>query len=227
MNRFLAELVGTFALVFAGCGAAVADQIYGQALGTVGIGLVFGLIVMAMIYAIGNISGAHINPAVSLAFVVAGRFRLKEAFPYILAQCLGAIAAAALLWVLYPESTTLGATLPQEPIWRSLLMEVTLSFLLMLVILNVSTGHYEKGIMAGVAIGGFVAVAAMIGGPMSGASMNPARSLGPALLSGHWGSQWIYLIGPIGGAILAAPFCRWIQGPECCSSDLNAEEIRG
>ncbi len=214
--RYIAEAVGTFALVFAGCGAIVVNDAYGGALGHLGVCLTFGLAVMAMIYAVGNISGAHINPAVTLAFAFAGRLARREALPYVASQILGAVAAAAVLRFLFPEHETLGATLPAVSLARAFVMEALLSFLLMFVILNISTGHMEKGVMAGVAVGGTVAFEALVGGPMTGASMNPARSLGPALVSGHLETLWLYLTAPALGMLLACPTCRWIQGPECC-----------
>lgn len=226
MNRYIAEAFGTFALVFAGCGAIVVDQTYGGVLGHTGISLVFGLVVMAMIYAVGNISGAHINPAVTLGFLFAGRLQAREVLPYISCQLAGAVVAALLLRLLFPEHGTLGATLPSGSMLQALVMEIVLSFLLMFVILNVSTGHMEKGIMAGVAVGGTVAFEAMIGGPVSGASMNPARSLGPALISGQLQGWWIYIVGPVVGMFLAYPTCRWVQGSDCCTT-ANAEPGEG
>jgi aquaporin Z len=222
-NRFLAEGIGTFALVFAGCGAIIVNDAFGGALGHVGVSLVFGLIVMAMIYSVGNISGAHLNPAVTLGFLSAGRLEKHDILPYIGSQIAGAVLAALMLRFLYPGHATLGATLPVGGTIRAFAMEVILSFLLMFVILNVSTGHMEKGIMAGVAIGGTIALAALFGGPVSGASMNPARSLGPALASGHLKSFWIYLLAPILGTYLAHPTCQMIQGPECCP--LSQEDL--
>lgn len=217
-NRYLAEALGTFALVFAGCGAIVVDDLYGGALGHTGIGLVFGLVVMAVIYAVGNISGAHINPAVTLGFMFAGRMDRRQVPAYVASQLAGALIAAAVLWLLFPAHETLGTTLPATDSWRVFLLEILLSFFLMFVILNVSTGHKEKGIMAGVAIGGTVALEALFAGPVSGASMNPARSLGPALISGELESAWIYVAAPVIGMFLASPFCRWVQGDECCSA---------
>lgn len=217
-NKYMAEGFGTFALVFAGCGAIIVNDLYGGVLGHVGICMVFGLIVMAMIYSVGNISGAHINPAVTIGFMLAGRFPKKAVLPYISCQLLGAIVAAFILRLLYPAHEMLGTTIPSGAITQSFIIEVVLSFLLMFIILNVSTGHMEKGIMAGVAIGGAVALLAMIGGPVSGASMNPARSLGPALVSGHFELLWIYLTAPVLGMFLAYPTCRWVQGGQCCSS---------
>lgn len=217
-NRCLAEALGTFALVFAGCGAIVVNDLFGGVLGHTGVSLVFGLVVMAVIYAVGNISGAHINPAVTLGFMFAGRMERREVPAYILSQLVGAIAAALVLLLLFPGHETLGATVPATGTWRVFILEVLISFFLMFVILNVSTGHKEKGIMAGVAIGGTVALAALFAGPVSGASMNPARSLGPALVSGQLSDIWIYLAAPVLGTFLAYPFCRWIQGDECCST---------
>ncbi|ASQ90758.1 aquaporin [Prosthecochloris sp. GSB1] len=215
-NILVAEAIGTFALVFAGCGAIVVNDLYGFALGHAGVGMVFGLVVMAMIYSIGNISGAHINPAVTLGFFFAGRIGARDIAPYIASQLGGALLAALLLKLLFPEHPSLGSTLPEAGVSRAFMLEIILSFLLMFVILNVSAGHMEKGIMAGVAVGGTVAFEALMGGPVSGASMNPARSLGPALVSGNVSTLWIYLFAPVIGTWLAHPTCRAIQGRECC-----------
>ncbi len=212
----LAEGFGTFALVFAGCGAIVVNDAFPGSLGHLGVSLVFGLVVMAMIYSVGNISGAHLNPAVTLGFLFAGRFDRRMAPGYIASQLLGAFIAAAMLKCLFPQSANLGATLPGLGIMQAFFVELILSFLLMFVILNVSTGHMEKGIMAGVAVGGTIAFEALLGGPISGASMNPARSLAPAILSGQISSLWIYIAAPLLGTCLAHPTCRWIQGSNCC-----------
>lgn len=220
-NIYLAEFIGTFALVFAGCGAIVVNDFFGNSLGHVGICLVFGLVVMTMIYAVGNISGAHFNPAVTIGFACAGRLTRKEVPPYILSQIAGSLSASLLLSWLFPEHTTLGATVPVMEIFRTLVIEILLTFILMFVILNVSTGHMEKGIMAGVAVGGTVALAALFAGPLTGASMNPARSLGPALVSGNLESLWLYLTAPILGAYIAHPTCRWIQGTDCCQRSME------
>ncbi|RCS47769.1 MIP family channel protein [Bremerella cremea] len=205
MRRYLAEVIGTFALVFSGCGAIVINQLQGGSITHVGIALTFGLIVMVMIYALGEISGAHINPAVTLGFWASKRFPLKEVVPYIVAQCLGAIAACVVLKILFFEHDTLGATLPNGPWWKSFVLEFILTFLLMFIVLNISTGAKEKGIMAGAAIGGLVALEAMFAGPICGASMNPARSLGPALVSGHLEFLWLYLTATTAGALFAVP----------------------
>ena len=216
-KRYVSEFLGTFGLVFFGAGAAITDSMYSNSLGTLGIAMVFGLIVLAMVYSFGEISGAHINPAVSLAFWLTGRFPLKDLLPYITTQCLGAICATGVLKVVFQNPEFLGETLPHVGIWPSFLLEVVLSFFLMLVILNVSTGSKEIGIMAGIAIGSIVALEAAMAGPLSGASMNPARSLGPALISGNWTSLWIYLIAPFVGASLAVPWCRLSKGKDCCT----------
>ncbi len=215
-NRFIAEAIGTFALVFAGCGAIVVNDLYGGMLGHVGVSMVFGLVVMAMVYATGNISGAHLNPAVTLGFYFAHRLEGSLVPSYIGSQFAGAIVAAGALRLLFPTHGTLGATLPDIALPAAFGFEVILSFILMFVILNVSTGHMEKGIMAGVAVGGTVALNAMFGGPLTGASMNPARSLGPALLSMNLEALWLYMTAPVVGMFLAWPLCRWTQGTDCC-----------
>lgn len=218
MNRYLAEFIGTFALVFMGCGAAIVNELNGS-LGGVGVSLVFGFVVMVMIYAVGNVSGAHFNPAVTIGFLFAGRLKKKEVIPYITAQLLGAITASAVHYFTFIESKNLGVTLPTGGVGPSIILEFIFTFLLMFVILNVSTGHKEKGIMAGVAVGGTVAMEALMGGSISGASMNPARSIAPAIFSGKFGSLWLYIIFPILGAIAAHPFCKIIQGDDCCEHE--------
>ena len=212
----LAEGLGTFALVFAGCGAVVVEAQTG-ALGHVGVALTFGLVVMAAIYAVGEVSGAHINPAVTVAFWASGRFPGARVAPYALAQVAGALAASGLLAALFPDAATLGQTLPAGTATQSLGLEAVLTFLLMLVILGVAVGAREVGLLAGVAIGGTVAFEAMMGGPVSGASMNPARSLGPALVGAATGAGdltalWVYLVGPTVGALLAVPAYRAVYG---------------
>lgn len=216
-NRYFAEAMGTFALVMTACCAIVVNEAHDGVLGHLGICMVTGLIVMAMIYAVGNISGAHLNPAVTLGFVFAGRLKLHDAIGYMGSQFAGAIAAAAFLRYIFPESETLGATTATLSLDRAFAMEVVLSFLLMFVILNVSTGHMEKGIMAGVAVGGTIALECLVGGPLTGASMNPARSLAPAVMSGHLEGIWLYLTAPVIGTLIATPTCRWIQGDGCCA----------
>lgn len=218
MKRLVAEFFGTFGLVFAGTGAIVVNTASNGAITHVGIALTFGLIVLAMIYAFGDVSGAHLNPAVTTAFAVARRFAWKEVPGFIFAQLAGAFAASGLLRVLFPSDERLGSTLPAGSGSQSFIFEVVLTFLLMLVILSVSTGAKEKGITAGIAIGATIGLEAMFAGPICGASMNPARSLAPAVMSGHINPVWIYLIAPVIGAILAVPACCAFREPGCCSS---------
>lgn len=202
MNKYLAELIGTFALVFCGTGAIIINDMSGGAVTHVGIATTFGLTVMAMIYAVGDISGAHLNPAVTAGFWSSGRFPSKELAPYIAAQLAGAIFASFLLKFLFPQSLYLGATIPAGTDLQAFIIEVILTFFLMFVIINVSTGAKEKGMTAGIAVGAIVLLEAMFAGPITGASMNPARSLAPALLSGHTESLFIYLTAPFLGACL-------------------------
>ena len=225
MKRYTAEAIGTFALVFTGTGAIVVNDVSNGVITHAGIAITFGLIVMAMIYAIGDVSGAHINPAVTIAFWVAKRFDGKEVVPFILSQLVGAFAASGLLRAMFLEQDNLGATLPAGPWLQSFLFEIVLTFILMFVVLNVSTGAKEKGIMAGVAIGGVVALKAMFAGPICGASMNPARSIAPAVVSGQLTHFWIYLVAPVIGALLAVPGCRCIQHEGCCSATSPNEDV--
>jgi len=217
MKRAVAEFIGTFGLVFAGTGAIVVNEVSGGAITHVGVALTFGLIVLVMIYAFGDVSGAHLNPAVTLGFVAARRMPLREAPPYLLAQVLGAVAASGTMRMLFPQSRLLGATLPSGSDAQSLMLEAILTFLLMLTILNVSTGAKEKGITAGIAVGALIGLEAMFGGPISGASMNPARSLGPALVAGHFEHLYVYLVAPTVGALAAMWACRCVREVGCCS----------
>ncbi len=202
MRALLAELLGTYALVFAGTGAIVVNAHTG-ALGHTGVAATFGLVVMAMIYAFGSVSGAHLNPAVTLGFAAARRFPGRQVPPYLGAQLAGALLASLTLRLLFPESASLGATVPAGTGLQSFILEAILTFLLMLVILQVAHGAKEVGIMAGIAIGAVVALEALFAGPISGASMNPARSIAPAVVSGQLQHLWIYIAAPIIGALLA------------------------
>jgi len=207
MKRYVAEAVGTFSLVFCGTGAIIINQEAGGSVTHVGIAITFGLIVMAMIYALGSVSGAHLNPAVTIAFAVARRFSMKEVLPYVLSQVAGAFLASLTLHFLFPVNELLGATLPAGSEMQSFILEFILTFLLMFVIFQVATGSKEQGMFAGLAIGNTVLLEAMFAGPICGASMNPARSLGPAMVSGHLEHLWIYLAAPVGGA--AASVLIW------------------
>jgi aquaporin Z len=217
MKKMAAECIGTFALVFAGSGAIVINDVSNGAITHAGIALTFGLIILAMIYTFGDISGAHLNPAVTLGFWAARRLPSREVAPYIISQVIGAILASGVLRLLFPQNQLLGATMPAGSELQSFVLEVILTFFLMLTILNVSTGAKEKGITAGIAVGAVIALDAMFGGPISGASMNPARSLAPALVSGHFEHLWIYLVAPVVGACAAVLACRCVREEGCCS----------
>ncbi|MBI3607577.1 MAG: MIP family channel protein [Nitrospirae bacterium] len=218
MKTYLAELLGTFTLVFAGTGAIVINDVSHGGVSQVGVSLTFGLVVMAMIYALGDISGAHLNPAVTFGFWISGRFPGRKCVPYTVSQLGGAALASGLLHLLFPSHSTLGATLPAGPLAQSFILETLLAFFLMFVILNVSTEAKERGMMAGVAIGGIVGIEAMFAGPITGASMNPARSLAPALVSGQTQHLWIYLIAPLLGSYIAMWGCRGVQAKGCCGA---------
>ena len=224
MKKLVSEFFGTFSLVFAGTGAIVINDVSGGVIGHIGIALTFGLIVLAMIYALGDISGAHLNPAVTLGFFAAGRFERRHVLPYIASQCLGAVIASLLLRALFLKHPTLGATLPAGPQFQSLILEFVLTALLMFVILSVSTGSNEKGITAGIAVGAVVGLEALFAGPICGASMNPARSLAPALVSGHLADLWIYLAAPVLGACSSVLLCRCIREEGCCCKAATVKE---
>jgi len=217
-KKCAAEAFGTFALVFAGTGAVVINEVSGGAVTQVGIALTFGLVVMAMIYAIGDVSGAHLNPAVTLGFFAARRLPMGSVLPFIASQSIGAVLASLLLRFLFPRNPTLGATFPVGSSIQSFVLEVVLTCFLMFVILCVSTGAKERGITAGIAVGGVIAFEALFAGPISGASMNPARSFAPALVSQHFSGLWIYLIAPVAGALLAVVGCRCVREEGCCSA---------
>jgi aquaporin NIP len=219
-KKVIAEALGTFGLVFAGTSAIVVNS--DGAVSHVGVALTFGLVVFAMIAAIGDVSGAHINPAVTVGFCLAKRFPLRAVGPYIAAQCLGALLASIVVRVLFWDAVSLGETIPAGPVLRSWLLELILTSALMFVILSVSTGASEKGITAGLAIGAVVALEALFAGPISGASMNPARSLGPAIISGHMSAVWIYLTAPFVGAVIAIAACRCVREETCCSASTGA-----
>ncbi|HZA38740.1 MAG TPA: aquaporin [Candidatus Baltobacteraceae bacterium] len=222
MKKYGAEFIGTFALVFAGTGAIIINDVSGGAVTHVGVALTFGLVVLAMIYAVGDVSGAHLNPAVTLGFFAARRLRRKMVLPYIISQFLGAIVASGVLRALFPRHPTRGITVPAGSASQSLILEIILTALLMFVILNVSTGPKERGTTAGIAVGAVIALEALFAGPISGASMNPARSFAPALVTQHFADLWIYLVAPATGALLAVIGCRCVREEGCCSA-LSAE----
>lgn len=222
MRKFAAETIATFALVFAGTGAIVVDDLTHGVVSHVGIALTFGLIIMAMVYSVGDISGAHLNPAVTFGFWLARRLPGAEVVPYVAGQLCGAFAASLLVRALFGAHQTLGATLPAGGAWQSFLLEIVLTLFLMFTILNVSTGAKEKGTTAGLAIGAVIGLAALFAGPISGASMNPARSLAPALVSGQLRDLWVYLAAPPIGAALAVLACRCTRGSGCCVAGTEA-----
>jgi aquaporin NIP len=211
MRALAAEAIGTFALVFAGAGAIMVDA-KTHALGHVGVGIVFGLVIMAMIYAVGHVSGAHFNPAVSFAFALTRHFPWSRMLTYWAAQVAGALLAAALLRGSLGERADAGATLPAGSNGQAFLWEVVLTFLLMFVIMSVATDARAVGEAAAIAVGGTVGLDAMFGGPITGASMNPARSLGPALVSGELHALWIYIAAPLAGAALGGLAYQLVRG---------------
>ena len=211
LKKVGAEMVGTFALVFAGCGAIMVDAMTGGTIGHVGIGLVFGLVITVMIYATGHISGAHFNPAVTLAFASVGRFPWRQVPAYVLGQSAAALLASTMLYLLLDPVAHMGATTPSGSAIQALVLEAILTFFLMFVITAVATDGRAVGEMAGLAIGGTVALAAIFAGPICGASMNPARSFAPALVDGNLSHLWIYIAGPIVGALLGAWTYRLVR----------------
>ncbi len=219
MKNYISEFIGTFAMIFCGTGAMTINEITGGDVTHVGIGITWGLIVMAMIYAFGEISGAHFNPAVSIAFAYAKKFSWKEVPKYIFFQVAGAFAASLLLMWLFPKSELLGATIPSVDVWRAFVLELILTFFLMVVIINVSTGSKEVGMMAGIAIGSVVLLEALFAGPITNASMNPARSLAPNIVSGNIKGLWLYILAPIIGALLAVVSCKFVKHKNCCDEE--------
>ena len=219
MKNYIAEFIGTFAMIFCGTGAMTINEVTGGSVTHVGIGITWGLIVMAMIYAFGEISGAHFNPVVSIAFAYAKKFSWKEVPKYILFQVAGAFTASLLLMWLFPKSELLGATIPTVDVWRAFVLELILTFFLMVVIINVSTGSKEVGMMAGIAIGSVVLLEAIFAGPITNASMNPARSLAPNIVSGNIKGLWLYMLAPIIGALLAVVSCKFVKHENCCDEE--------
>jgi MIP family channel proteins len=223
VRRAAAEGIGVFALVFAGCGAIVANTVYGGALSAVGVSLTFGLVIMAMIYATGHLSGAHLNPAVTLAFALTRHFPRREAAAYIAAQLLGAIGAAALLLAIWPsQPAALGTTLPSVGAGSAVAYEMVLTAFLMFVIMAVATDTRAVGAAAAIAIGGTAGLDALFGGPVTGASMNPARSIGPALVTGTTRDLWIYVVAPVAGAAVGALAYQLIRGGAATAATAEA-----
>ena len=214
MRKYVAESLGSFFLVFCGTGSIIINQQTNGEVTHIGIAITFGLIVMVLIYALGHISGAHFNPAVSIAFTLAKKFELKQLAPYIFSQAVGAFTATLVLKYLFPTNELLGSTNPSGSELQSFILELILTFLLMLVILKVATGSKEQGMFAGIAIGATVLIEAMFAGPISGASMNPIRSIAPAVVSGYTEHLWIYVISTILGAALAVPTWKYLTQKE-------------
>ncbi len=211
MKKYIAEFIATFILMFAGTGAIIVNQEIVGSIGHVGICVVWGLIVTAMIYTFGNISGAHMNPAVTLTFWMVKLFPGKDVIPYLISQLAGAFVASALLMYLFPANDFLGGTQPVGDTMRSFIIEIILGFMLMTVILFTSHGSKETGILAGLAIGGVILLTALFAGPISGASMNPTRSLTPAVVSGHMENIWLYLTAPVIGMFMAGISWRLLK----------------
>jgi aquaporin NIP len=211
VRNYIAELIGTYILVFCGTGAIVIDQQSGGMVTHAGVAITFGLMVMSMIYSFGNISGAHINPAVSIAFTVAKRFPAKRLPGYLIAQLTGAVLASFTLKFLFPANQLLGSTMPAGSEMQSFILEFILTFILMLVILMLADGGKERSLFAGLAIGSVVGLEALFAGPICGASMNPARSIAPAIASGHLEHLWIYIFAPVAGALLAIPVWKYLS----------------
>ncbi len=212
LRRLIAEAVGTFFLVLIGPGAVMVDAYSGGALGHAGVALAFAFVVTAMVYALGHLSGAHINPAVTIGFWSVRRFPGREVVPYVVAQALGAVAASALLRALLGPGGHVGATLPAVSVGRAFAVEWLLSFALMFVIMAVATDERVANGFGGIAVGLTVGFCALMGGPLTGASMNPARSLGPALVAAEWTAHWIYWIAPLTGMVVAARLYEFLRG---------------
>ncbi len=211
-RRLIAEAIGTFFLVLIGCGAVMVDAYSGGAVGHAGIALAFAFVVTAMVYALGHLSGAHINPAVTVAFWSSGRFPSREVVPYVIAQTLGAVAASGTLRATLGPLGHLGATQPSVSIAAAFVIETLLSFALMFVIMAVATDDRAADGFAGIAVGFTVGFCALSGGPLTGASMNPARSFGPALIGGVWTGHWIYWVAPTLGTVAAAQVYDFLRG---------------
>lgn len=214
MKKYLSEFIGTFILVLCGTGVVIVNQEFQGVVTLTGIAACWGLIIVATVYAFGDISGNHINPAVTLAFAADGRFAWKEVPAYLFSQLAGAFTASLLLHFLFPANTSLGATQPADNVMQSFILEFVMTFILLMVILRVSTGAKEKGITAGIVIGATVAFLVLFGGPVSGTSINPTRSIAPAVVSGNLTHLWIYIAAPVTGALSAVFVHRVIHTKE-------------
>lgn len=213
VRLYASEFLGTFFLVLAATGVVIVNDLAGGAITHTGIAITTGLVVMAVVYSVGDVSGAHINPTVTVGFWLAGRFPGYRVVQYIVSQCLGALAASLLLLFLFPDLISLTVTMPAGSVTQSFVLEIAITFFLMFVILSVSTGSMEKGIMAGSAIGGVVGLSVLWAGPISGASMNPARSIAPAIVSLDFASLWVYIAGPVIGAVISVVAFRIVHKP--------------
>lgn len=218
MKQYTAETIGTFAMIFCGCGAMTINEVTNGSISHVGVAITWGLIVMVMIYAFGEISGAHFNPAVTVGFAYAKKFPWKKVPKYLFAQAIGAFAAIFILWFLFPDNNTLGATFPADGFapFKAFILELILTFFLMVVIINVSTGSKEVGTMAAIAVGSVILLEAMFAGPMTKASMNPIRSIAPAIINGNLQHLWLYVTAPFIGALLAVMSCKLVKDENCC-----------
>ena len=223
ISKVVAEFIGTWALVFFGCGAVATAASVSGSFAPGGVPVVFGLVITVMIYALGHISGAHFNPAVTIAFASVGGFPWRQVPAYIGGQCAGAVSGALVLKLLFGGGAVLGATTPQIDPSLALAWEFILTFFLMFVIFSVATDSRAEGTMAGLSIGATVAICAFIGGPFTGASMNPARTIGPAIVTGEFSHLWVYFLGPIPAAALAV----WAYGRIQCEKDEEGNNASG
>ena len=224
LNKLAAEFTGTFVLVLAGTGAVVANEVSGGAVSHVGIALAFGLAILTMAYAVGDVSGGHFNPAVTMGLWLARKFPGRSVGAYVGAQTAGALVASATLWCLFGNVASLGATTPAGPLAQSFAIEALATAALMFVVLNVTSGSKETGAFGGVAVGAVITLGVMFAGPVSGGSMNPARSLAPAVLTGNLGTLWVYLAGPLAGAAAAVGMWR-VTRPAASASETPVDTL--